>query len=375
MIHVMLMRFLDREQFEIHVACDLDALRCNAAAMESLNSIGDLNLFSTDFGPSLYSRSKLQAIWQTFLNGPQVAYRLSLLASYIRKNKIEVIHCTEKPRDAFYGYLLARATGACCVIHMHVKVENWISPLTRWAMRRADAIVGVSSFVADSNISMGFPAEHTYFIHNGIDISRWESTANGDVIRDEFGAGPDTILIAAIGRLVYYKGQMELLQAMLRVYQAHPNVRLLIVGEGDDIPGSFTQRLKAFVASSGLQKIVKFTGHRRDVQEILAACDIFAFPSFEEPFGMVYLEAMLMKKPVVALDNGGAREIVEHGKSGLLSAPQDIDQLAANILTLLRDKDLRIQMGDYGRKRVEAHFSAQRMARDFELLYRKILNH
>ncbi len=81
-----------------------------------------------------------------------------------------------------------------------------------------------------------------------------------------------------------------------------------------------------------------------------------------------------MRKPVVALDSGGAREIVEHGKSGLLSAPQDIDQLAANILTLIRDENLRRQLGEHGRRRVEGHFTAQRMARDFELLYQQILN-
>lgn len=374
MIHVLLMRFLDREQFEIHIACNLEALRTNPDVIENLNSIADLRVYSTDFGPSLYLRPKLKAAWQTVLNSPRVAYRLAKLANYMRQNKIDVVHCTEKPRDAFYGYLLARVTGARCLIHMHVKVENWISPLTRWAMRRADAIVGVSSFVAESNIAMGFPAARTHFVHNGIDISLWDADVKGDRVRQELGIEPDTILLAAIGRLVYYKGQMELLQALEKVHRAHPKVHLLIVGEGDDIPGSYTQRIKAFVQNSVLKNVVTFTGHRPDVREILAACDIFTFPSFEEPFGMVYLEAMLMRKPVVALASGGAREIVEHGKSGLLSAPQDIDQLAANILTLIRDETLRRQLGEHGRRRVEAHFTAQRMARDFELLYQKILN-
>ncbi len=287
MIHVMLMRFLDRERFDVHIACDMETLRSNASAMESIVSIKNLKVYSTDFGPSLYARPKLQAAWQTILNSPQVAYRLAKLASYMRRNKIDVVHCTEKPRDAFYGYLLARTTGARCLIHMHVKVENWISPLTRWAMKRADAIVGVSSFVAESNIAMGFPAATTHFVHNGIDISLWDGDVKGDRVRQELGIEPDTILLAAIGRLVYYKGQMELLQALVKVHQAHPKVHLLIVGEGDNIPGSYTQRIKAFVQNSELKNVVTFTGHRRDVPEILAACDIFTFPSFEEPFGMV----------------------------------------------------------------------------------------
>jgi L-malate glycosyltransferase len=322
----------------------------------------------------VYALPKAKAILRTIAGAPQVLYHLTGLARYIRANRIDVIHCTEKPRDAFYGFLLARATGARCLIHLHVKVENWISPLTRWVMKRADAIVGVSSFVAQSNVAMGYPASRTSYVHNGIDLSGWDANANGNRIRQEFNIGAETILLAAIGRLVYYKGQMELLEAVRKVHQSYPDVRLLIVGEGDELPGSFTQRLKAMVETTELRDVVTFTGHRRDVREILAACDIFTFPSFEEPFGMVYLEAMLMKKPVVALDNGGAREIVEHGKTGLLSAPKDIEQLAANIITLMRDKNLRTQMGENGRKLVKEHFSAERMAGEFGELYQRILN-
>jgi glycosyltransferase involved in cell wall biosynthesis len=373
-IHGLLMRFLERERFEVHLACNPAALKANSPAMQSLASVPDLRVRSTNFGPSVYAVPTAKAILRTIAGAPQVVFNMTGLARYIWANRIDIIHCTEKPRDAFYGFLLARATGARCVIHLHVKVENWISPLTRWVMKRADAIVGVSSFVAQSNIAMGYSASRTCYIHNGIDISDWDASADGGYVRQEFNTGADTVLLAAIGRLVYYKGQMELLEAVRKVHQSYPEVRLLIVGEGDELPGSFTQRLKAMVETTELRDFVAFTGHRRDVREILAASDIFTFPSFEEPFGMVYLEAMLMKKPVVALDNGGAREIVEHGKTGLLSAPKDIDQLAANIVTLIRDRNLRTRMGEDGRRRVEERFSAERMAREFGELYQKILN-
>jgi glycosyltransferase involved in cell wall biosynthesis len=102
---------------------------------------------------------------------------------------------------------------------------------------------------------------------------------------------------------------------------------------------------------------------------MMAMADIYAMPSHEEPFGLVFCEAMAMKKPVVALNNGGTPEVVEHGKSGLLSAPGDIEGLAANVLTLLRDPALRARMGEYGRERVRAHFTPARMARDVERIY------
>jgi glycosyltransferase involved in cell wall biosynthesis len=87
----------------------------------------------------------------------------------------------------------------------------------------------------------------------------------------------------------------------------------------------------------------------------------------------VFAEAMAMKRPVVALTNGGTPEVVEHGKCGLLSPPGDIDALAANLLRLLDDPALRSQFGEYGRSRVEQHFTPTRMASDFAEIYAHML--
>ncbi|MBE0699127.1 MAG: glycosyltransferase family 4 protein, partial [Anaerolineaceae bacterium] len=267
---------------------------------------------------------------------------------------------------------LARATGAKCLIHLHIKVENWISPLTRWVMKRADALVGVSDFVAQSSIAMGFPANRTYHILNGMDLAAWNGEADGSAIRSEFQVPADMPLLAAIARVVYYKGQAELIRAMAKVKQKIPAFKLLIVGEGDQDPAGYPARLKKMVQELGLNDQVIFTGYRKDVRQILAACDIFSLPSFEEPFGMVFVEAMAMSKPIAALDNGGAREIIQHGKSGLLSLPQDIEQLSDNIITLIQNTTLRTQMGSFGKQQVEQYFNAARMAREFEQLYQRL---
>jgi glycosyltransferase involved in cell wall biosynthesis len=82
---------------------------------------------------------------------------------------------------------------------------------------------------------------------------------------------------------------------------------------------------------------------------------------------------MAMKRPVVALNNGGTPEVVDHGKTGLLAPPGDIPALAQHLLTLIRDPGLRARMGEQGRREVESRFSAQRMARDVEQLYAGLL--
>jgi glycosyltransferase involved in cell wall biosynthesis len=96
--------------------------------------------------------------------------------------------------------------------------------------------------------------------------------------------------------------------------------------------------------------------------------------SFEEPFGLVFAEAMAMKRPVVALASGGAPEVVDHGGSGLLAAPKDVEMIAAHLLTLLRDPALRARMGEHGRRRVETMFAPRRFARDAAALYDKLLS-
>ena len=119
---------------------------------------------------------------------------------------------------------------------------------------------------------------------------------------------------------------------------------------------------------------VVFTGERSDIPQIMAACDVFSMPSIEEPFGLVYLEAMATQRPVVGVNDGGTPEVVEHGLSGLLAPTRDVEALAANIVTLLEDRGLRVRMGAHGRARVLDHFNARRMARDAGAAYDAILD-
>ena len=100
---------------------------------------------------------------------------------------------------------------------------------------------------------------------------------------------------------------------------------------------------------------------------------VFTLPSFEEPFGLVFLEAMAMRRPVVALDNGGTPEVVDHGQSGLLSRPGDIAGLTESIVRLLQDRELRQRMGEHGRSRVLEYFNAERMTADATAAYEQIL--
>jgi glycosyltransferase involved in cell wall biosynthesis len=295
------------------------------------------------------------------------------LAAYVRRSHIAVVHTSDRPRDAFVCVLLARLTGAKCIIHAHVAYGEWMSRILRWSLRRADAVIAVSRFVAGSLVSSGHVASRIYVVLNGISADDWQPGSGREEARRELGVSATAPVIVTVCRLFPEKGPAELIRALALVRREEPDVRLVVVGEDMTPDGSYTRELASLASALGLDRHVIFTGRRNDVARLMAAADVFAMPSLEEPFGLVYLEAMAMRLPVVALDRGGTPEVVEHARSGLLSRPGDLEALAENLLMLLRDPVRRERMGEYGRREVEQRFTTERMARDVAEVYRSVL--
>jgi glycosyltransferase involved in cell wall biosynthesis len=378
MIHSLIMRELDRDRFEVHAAVNRGTAWDPSASLPALQRIPDVHIRPTSFGTSINFRTWSQRILDTLLFGPRSLVSLIGLVAYARRHRIEVVHCTEKPRDAFYGYLLAKAVGAKCIVHLHVGVDHrWMLPLTQFAMRHADGLIGVSEFVKQSAIKNGYRPERCYAVVNAIDAGKWDPSTDGTSVREEFVIAPETVVLSIISRVCLWKGHTELLHALAKVSPEIDDYKLLLVGE-DDIrahPGntSYLAELRVMVAELGLADNVIFTGFRRDIEGLLAATDIYTMPSFEEPCAVAFLEALAMARPVVALDSGGTAQLVDDGRSGLLSEPYDIDQLAANILRLIQDPPLRADMGRHGRERVLEYYTPRRLAADVEMVYEHVL--
>jgi glycosyltransferase involved in cell wall biosynthesis len=377
MIHGLIMEYLDRSRYEVHAAVALGSAGSPSASFRKLQTIPNLHLRPTSFGPSINFRSRWQKLRDTFVTGPRAVFSLIGLVLYARRHRVKLVHCTEKPRDAFYGYLLARLIGAKCIVHIHVKVDHsWMLFLTRFAMRHADALVGVSDFVRDSAVASGYPPGRCFSVLNALEASDWDPSTSGTPVRREFDIPVDSVVLATISRVSVWKGHTDLLRALAMLPPDVQDFRLLLVGE-DDIraqPGhkSYIAELRVLSRELGLEDRVVFTGYRTDVQDLLAATDIYSMPSFEEPFGVVFLEAMAMERPVVALASGGVVQVVDEC-TGLLSEPGDIPQLAENLARLMRDGELRRRLGRCGRERVVASFGPRGMAEDVEGVYEQLL--
>lgn len=374
-VHADLMRFLDRDRFEVHVACTAGTGDGEPLPLRIMREIPGLRVRPTQFVPWVDRRAGAAKLLSLVPALPGVPKDFLALKRYVAANRIRIIHATDRPRNAVYGVLLGKATRAKSIVHVHVKWSGDYSRAARWSVDQADAVFSISKYVTSTVVGMGRPPRDVYTVPNAIDASRWDPSTDGAGFRGELGIGLEAPLLASVSRLFSWKGQRELLQAFALAHAERPDAKLVIVG--DDVSGrdgAYLRELQELAVKLRIADDVVFTGARSDIPRVMAACDVFTLPSFEEPFGLVFLEAMAMARPVIAIDNGGTPEVVEHGRSGLLSPPWDVPALAANISALLRDPELRVRYGAYGRKRVLEYFNAERMARDAARAYEAVLS-
>ena len=159
-------------------------------------------------------------------------------------------------------------------------------------------------------------------------------------VRDEFGATADTPVIGTIAHLSEKKGHRDLFAAMPTVCREFPQVQFWIVGQGQ-----LRDELEATARANGTINNVRFLGFRRDMADLMNAIDVMALPSHREPCALVYIEAALMKKPILACRAGGAPESVADGETGLLVPVRDSEAIAAALCELLDNRDQRRAMG------------------------------
>ena len=149
----------------------------------------------------------------------------------------------------------------------------------------------------------------------------------------------------------------------------HVNARLLLVGEGPDLPAA--QRR---IHDLGLRSSVEILGEQEQLVPLLSEADLFLLPSAQESFGLAALEAMACEVPVVASRVGGLPEVIESGTSGFLHDPDDLAGMAASGVALLTDPDLHARIACAGRRTVEEKFCADRIVPIYEAYYEEVLN-
>jgi glycosyltransferase involved in cell wall biosynthesis len=205
--------------------------------------------------------------------------------------------------------------------------------------------------------------DRTVFIHNCVNPAEFIPAENG---ARTTGHNPYILCVAALDD---YKGIDVLLRAAKPLLLDNPSLNVVLAGEGP-----MRTELEGLATSLGIRKQTQFLGQKgaAEIAQLLQGCEVFVLPSREEPFGIVLIEAMACRKPVVATAVGGIPEIVEHEKSGILVEPDKPAALTEGIRRVLGNSELRKMIADNGHSRVMERFCLVHNGAAYEKAFRSL---
>jgi glycosyltransferase involved in cell wall biosynthesis len=217
-----------------------------------------------------------------------------------------------------------------------------------------NSILSNNSWIKEKDIKL---------IYNGLDLSNLKIDKKAaESVKKEFGIPHDSLIIGILAMLTERKGHTYLLNAMPKILEKFPGLRLIISGDGV----LFTA-LQNMAKSSKIKKNVIFTGLRNDVERLINAFDVLVLPSLNEGFGYALAEAMALKTPVVATNISSIPEVV--GDCGLLVPIKDSQSLADAIIKILSEKNIAAEFKEKGFQRVHKLFTIDRMCDELEDLF------
>ncbi|MGA9120890.1 MAG: glycosyltransferase family 4 protein [Bacteroidota bacterium] len=304
---------------------------------------------------------------------PRLVWRL---AKFISRTHLDVIHC-QLSKDIATVVPAVKAGMSDVPVLLTRSMGSYVNkkdPLHQFTYGNVSLVLAVSSVIRQNVIdTTPMSAEQVIVVPYGIDTSLFSSArTDRTVTRKSLGYADSDILVGFVGRFSPGKGHEEFLRAADIARKEDPRLRYLIVGEPSFGEEEYARRVHELHVSLGLQSVVTFAGFRRDVRDLMAAFDIFAFPSHAESFGIVLIEAMAMERPVVASNCDGVLDIVVDQQTGILVPPKDDAPLARAILRLAQDPALRVRMGSAGRQRVLEQFDQQAIIDRIVEIYRSV---
>jgi glycosyltransferase involved in cell wall biosynthesis len=291
------------------------------------------------------------------------------LARLLKRLRPEIVHAHDAHGVAMASLALSlggAARSPVLVASRRVDFHLRKNSFSRWKHRQVDCFICASEAIRQMLVADGVPAERTVTVHEGIDIDHVRAAPPVNV-HEAFWLPHNAPVVGNIAALVPHKGQRHLIEAARLVVQRMPDVRFLILGEGE-----LREMLERQVREYHLEKHVFLPGFRTDVLGCLKNFDLFVMSSVTEGLGTALLDAMACGKAIVATRTGGIPEVVDDGVTGKLVAARDHGAMAQAILELLENDAGRERMGDAGRARVEARFTVERMVAGTAAVYARL---
>lgn len=276
--------------------------------------------------------------------------------------QIDVIHSHGYKPDIYVFFALRRGNVAlvstCHTWYDTDRIVTLYGKIDRFILRSYTRVVAVSAEVKQRLLGAGVRVEKISIVRNGIDLRPFAAAASQPV---ELERAP---VVGLVGRLAWEKGVDLFLAAAAKVLAEVPQAQFVIAGEGPD-----REKLERQIDDLKIRHRVTMLGRRDDMPAVYASLDIMVSASRQEGLPMALLEGMASARPLVATAVGEVPKLVTNKQTGLLVAPENADALAAAILRMLRDAELRARLGTAARKLIEDEYSAERMTTEYVRVY------
>lgn len=312
-------------------------------------------LFDQGITPRFLSASRVN---------PFVAWPLARIA---REEGCRLIHA-HGIKATLMARMAARMAGAQVLLHVHDQTRPTLPlrALHRLFSTPEDIALCVSRAVCrTAEEGYTVQADRLRVVHNGIRLEQFNRADPeiGARVRRDLGIPEQTHVLGMLARFYPVKGHRLMLRMFARIVAKRSDVLLLLAGDGPE-----RSACEQIVEQLGLGAHVRFLGHRSDVPDLLAACDLFMMPSETEGLPIAGIEAMAAGCPVVGFDVGGMSEVVDNRRNGLLVPANDADAFVAAVLALVEDEARREQYARHARVSTE-RFSVERHVHDLVACY------
>jgi glycosyltransferase involved in cell wall biosynthesis len=293
------------------------------------------------------------------------------MTSAIARHPADVVGAASFPLlHMHYAIRARRRSGVPTVLSgcMHPE-EPWAfdQQMIYDSIREADGYIALTRYERDFLVGRGIDGAKIATIGVGIEPDEF-AHADGRRARERYGWGDDPV-VAFIGQQVGHKGVDTLIFAMPAVWRAFPNARLLIAGSRTRFSKVVRWRVSQLSPEQRQRVTIVDDFPEADKPHLFHACDVFAYPSGYESFGIAYLEAWICGKPVIGCRAGAVPSVIAEGVDGLLVPYQDEDALARAIITLLENPQLRHEMGEQGRRKALQRYTWDIVSDRFREVY------
>jgi glycosyltransferase involved in cell wall biosynthesis len=279
------------------------------------------------------------------------------MARIMRERRIDVVH-THLSTSSVNGTLAARLAKIPSVATVH-------GMSGKMSFVAATRLIAVSDQVKSHLMQQGMPANRIDVVYNGLETG--DVDVNADEVRTRLGLLDVGPILGTVSRVTAMKGIDTAIRTVAHLRPTFPNLRYLVVGDGDA-----QESCQTLAAELGVAENVIFYGYQKDVFAYLSAMDLFLFPSRKEAMGIALVEAMAVGLPTVATRVGGIPEVITPNV-GLLRASEDDEGLAEACRTLLNDLPTRLEMGVQARYRARSVFGVDAMVSGTDAVYRRAM--